>query len=591
MHDQTPDEYEAITAAAGPPSESHEAITAAAAAPAEPPAEPTPVDLSVMSDEDLAAHIDTVRAQATAGIDDTTVSTDDLEQLAADLDAALAESDTRAAAAEADRARREALRARLEPVEDPAEAEANPEGESEAPVAVAASASPAVPAAPVRPATQATARQPVRRAPARAYRAPAPASANPSGARLLALPGNGHFESDAELTVDQLAVVVSDRLNRNQGVTEYVAKLIGPAVAEENRLGPGRNNLSLMERTFSADGDPESRTAAGGLCGMPQPIYDVMTLSASNYRPVARALRSIPADRGAFTLTPGPILSDTTGASDIISEAEDTVGATAPCLSFTCASNRTFEVDKIPVCNKFGNMLGRTNPEMVRAWIQESVSRRDSIAEGRLLGSIRASSLVVTAGGATNAGAWREYFARLSEEGASYRNNPRRRMPRTAPLVAMAPQWMPDKWMADAARGGEDWTSIPTATEIEDTLKSKLNITMTWYADTPLDDDAGLLGANMQFPIQNAGAIIPFPTVTGTALFAPGVWAVADGGEMDFGITRDATSNSTNDYYIMNEIFEQAMWLGPAGSSIWLEHTACATGGRGNYITLACPIS
>ena len=110
--------------------------------------------------------------------------------------------------------------------------------------------------------------------------------------------------------------------------------------------------------------------------------------------------------------------------------------------------------------------------------------------------------------------------------------------------------------MADAARGAEDWMGIPTAGRDRGCPQGQAQYHDNWYADTPLDDDAGLLGANMQFPIQNAGAIVPFPTVAGTAVFAPGVWAVADGGELDFGVTRDAASNAANNYAIMSEIFE-----------------------------------
>lgn len=561
----------------------------------EPEATPEPVDLSAMTDADLEAHQADLYARLQAMLDDSAAEIDAIEALAAERDEVLTVIDQRAEQAEADNARREAVRARLAPPADP---ESTDEVAPEAPESIAAGGAqtPRVPRLELtdgtllNPSRTSAATPQVRRPAVRTHRAAPPAAVTPS-VRLSALPGNGHFEAGSDLDVDKLAVLMSDRLNRAQagGAIEWVARLSVPTVPEHRRLGPGRNNYGIIEQAFSAEG-AESRTAAGGLCGMLQPIFDVMTLSASNYRPVAKALRSIPADRGGFQLTPGPILSDTTGASDIISEAEDTVGATAPCLSFTCASNRTFEVDKIPVCNKFGNMLGRTNPEMVKAWIQESVSRRDSIAEGRLLGSIRASSLVVTAGGAANLGAWREYLARMIEIAENYRDNPRRRMPIDAPLVAMAPQWMPGKWKADAARGGEDWTAVPGRPEIEDTLR-KVGYSMVWYADTPLDDDAGLLGANMIFPVQNAGAIVPFPTVSGTAVFAPGVWAVADGGELDFGVTRDSTSNSTNDYFIMNEIFEQAMWLGPAGSSIWLEHTSCATGTSGGLVTLTCPIS
>jgi hypothetical protein len=578
MPDQ-PTEYEHLTADGGTGDE-FEHLTAAGE---DPPAEtaPEPVDLSAMTDEELAAHVEDVRARLATGLDDAATPVDDLESLAGDLDAAQAEVDTRAEAAEADQARREVLRARITPVEPEDEVVTDPEA---APEAIAAAATPITRQGVLITTPPAPARRPA----VRAHRAAPPAPSGPATARLTALPGNGHFEAGAELDIDRLATVLSDRLNRAQsgGATEWVARLSGPTVPEHRKFGPGRDNLRLAEEMVAGG---ESMTAAGGLCGLLTPINEVVgSGSPANYRPVAKALPSRAADRGGFQLLPGPIMSDTLGASDIISEAEDTTGATAPCLAFTCATVRTFEVEKIPVCNVFGNMLGRTNPEMVRAWVQESQVGRDSKAEGRLLGGIRAASLVTTAGGGV--GTWREYFARMAEISAAYRDNPRRRMPPMAPLVALAPQWLPAEWMADAARGGQNWEDIPSVAEIEDTLKSKLGISITWYADTPIDDDAGLLGANMRFPVQSAGVIVPFPVVSGTALFAPGTFGVADGGEQDFGVTRDAVSNAANNYSIMTEIFEVLLWLGPAGSSIWLEHTSCPSGTQGNRVTITCPI-
>ena len=215
-----------------------------------------------MTDAELEAHQAELTTRLQTMLDDPAAEVDAIEALAAERDEVLTVIDQRAEQAEADNARREAIRARLAPpAEDEVTEDATPE--AEAPVAIAAGgARPPVPSPVVTTPVPA-----VRRPVARTHRAPAPASA--PGERLIALPGNGHFEADADLDVDQLAVMMSDRLNRAQGVAPSSGwhGSVAPTVARAPKLGPGRNNLGLVEQAFAAaQSDYESMTSPPVVC-------------------------------------------------------------------------------------------------------------------------------------------------------------------------------------------------------------------------------------------------------------------------------------------------------------------------------------
>jgi hypothetical protein len=62
------------------------------------------------------------------------------------------------------------------------------------------------------------------------------------------------------------------------------------------------------------------------------------------------------------------------------------------------------------------------------------------------------------------------------------------------------------------------------------------------------------------------------------AIFPEGAFIHVDGGTLDLGLVRDSTLNSTNDFQIFGETFENVARIGPAQSALWVTLTTAPTG-------------
>ncbi len=96
------------------------------------------------------------------------------------------------------------------------------------------------------------------------------------------------------------------------------------------------------------------------------------------------------------------------------------------------------------------------------------------------------------------------------------------------------------------------------------------NVDPTFYKDGPST------GTGQVFAAQTAGAQLAFPTVVQWAMYPEGSWLHLDSGSLDLGIVRDSTLNSTNDFQIFAETWEQAALIGV--ESQWLSSTVCPNG-------------
>ena len=94
----------------------------------------------------------------------------------------------------------------------------------------------------------------------------------------------------------------------------------------------------------------------------------------------------------------------------------------------------------------------------------------------------------------------------------------------------------------------------------------------TWYKDTPST------GTDQGFAAETASAIDDFPDVAQVALFPEGTFLHLDGGVLELGIVRDSTLNSTNDYQVFGETFENVARIGPTQAARWASVTICPTG-------------
>jgi hypothetical protein len=62
------------------------------------------------------------------------------------------------------------------------------------------------------------------------------------------------------------------------------------------------------------------------------------------------------------------------------------------------------------------------------------------------------------------------------------------------------------------------------------------------------------------------------------ALFPAGAFIHVDGGSLELGIVRDSTLNSTNDYQIFGESFENVARIAPLQATRWATVAVCPSG-------------
>jgi hypothetical protein len=94
----------------------------------------------------------------------------------------------------------------------------------------------------------------------------------------------------------------------------------------------------------------------------------------------------------------------------------------------------------------------------------------------------------------------------------------------------------------------------------------------SFYLDTPST------GTDQGFADETASALDDFPTVAQWAVFIEGTFLHLDGGVLELGIVRDSTLNTTNDYQVFGETFENVARIGPEQAALWVTSTICPTG-------------
>ena len=62
------------------------------------------------------------------------------------------------------------------------------------------------------------------------------------------------------------------------------------------------------------------------------------------------------------------------------------------------------------------------------------------------------------------------------------------------------------------------------------------------------------------------------------ALYPEGAFIHVDSGSLELGLVRDSTLNSTNDFQIFGETFENVARLAPAQACYWITSDICAIG-------------
>lgn len=345
------------------------------------------------------------------------------------------------------------------------------------------------------------------------------------------------------------------------------------------------SDLSSNMEKIEAVASPTAITASGGLCAPLTPYYGIQVISQAA-RPVRDALPAFSADRGGVRFQPPPKLSQLTSSIGVTTASGDalTYGTGAgqtpfkPCLHVTCGVEQSVTVNAIHRCLTFGNFASRTYPEQVEAWLALAIAAHARRAETLLLDAIDAASTQTTQGQTYSAS--RTLLPAISTAVAAYRS--RNRTDPNLKLRMLLPAWSVQLLRADIARSflGDSTDALGVSdAQINDWFAMR-GVNASFYIDSAT-------GTNQIFGAQAAGALTPFPSNVVLYLFVEGSFVFLDGGTLDLGLVRDSTLNSTNDYQIFAETFENVAFYGI--ESVKVTVNVCPNGLRAPVASASAP--
>jgi hypothetical protein len=397
---------------------------------------------------------------------------------------------------------------------------------------------------------------------------PKPAEHDTNGLRLTTMAAGAGAPYDGGTLLDRrsLSEVMTEMVKKNR-VKPGQRTIVASATFDypPDRILDPRDAARNMEKI--QDVIPSSLVAAGGLCAPLTPIYDLPGVETA-VRPVRDGLPSFQAVRGGVTVGATPGMGEYDDAVGVVTAANNEAGgtfATKSCRVITCPEFTSVEVDSIYHCIEADNLASRAYPELM-ARIDELVRAEQArLADGRLLTLMSAGSTDVT-GPTVATGALYTFLGDVYKAAAAMRS--RNRMPEAATLRAFFPVWLIDLLSLDITRGQFDRFGARSRIE---TILEQAGIAATFYLDGSSTATTGQV-----FGAQTAGALLDFPDTVEWFLFPEGTWLHLDSGTLELGIVRDSVLNSTNDFQIFGETWENIVKVGV--ESLVITSDVCPTG-------------
>jgi hypothetical protein len=316
--------------------------------------------------------------------------------------------------------------------------------------------------------------------------------------------------------------------------------------------------------------------ASGGICAPVTPYYDLMVISQAD-RPVRASLPSFLASRGGIQFATPPTMADVGTAIGIITAAEDGAGgsaATKTCQVLECPDWNEVDVSIIYHCIQTSNLTNRTFPEQLAQFNQLVMAALARLAESTLLDGIDGQSTQVTAAD-IGLGASGALLTEILVAAEGMRS--RHRMTPGATLRVMLPEWAASLMVSDVIRS--QFQRFDTDTARITALLRSFNVEPTFYLD-------GSTGDSQIFGAQSAGALLPYPSTVKWFMFPEGSFLYLDGGTLELGLVRDSVLNSTNEFQIFGEFFENVAFIGV--ESLAVTSTVCDNGVVSLPDTITC---
>jgi hypothetical protein len=417
-------------------------------------------------------------------------------------------------------------------------------------------------------------------------RPPAPSAerrGEPGGSGLIAVAGQVGLQGGKML----------DRMSLAEAV-KSVARSIQPAAKSaagiEQRFLVASASFQFPEERKLFGGDPAENArkiraaipagipglfgliASGGLCAPLENIYTLVNF-ASQARPVRAALASFQAERGGVNVPESPTIGEITEAISLISVEEDALGgtfATKSCQDLDCVDYVETAVSVISHCREYGNLNARAWPERIAHENDLTMAAWARTAETFLLDRIKAQSIKRTAaavGSTMNAFASLVYVIGAATAGVKRRL----RMDDNVQFRTILPSWIGEVLAADDAL-----KQLDTADRARAALTAKLGtygIRISYSLDDPTG--ASTFAASLD---DNDAAIPLYPGEVQYPLYPEGEFVHLDMGTLDLGLVRDSTLNSTNDFQLFGESFENVARIGPAQAALWITQDICPNG-------------
>lgn len=429
-------------------------------------------------------------------------------------------------------------------------------------------------------------RKPLRRPPSPS--AERLAQAVSQGAPLLAAAGLQETRSGTQLDRKSLARAVKIQAERRgkpsksaSGVEERILVASAHFPFPDDRMlraGDPEGNADKIANVIPSyipgvgRVNPMTLVASGGFCAPLTPIY-TMPNFASQARPVRDSLPSFQADRGGVNVPTASYIGDIDTAITLITADEDALGgtfATKSCQDLDCPAYTETAVTIISHCREYGNLNAMAWPEKIAHENDLTMAAHARTAETYLLERIKLQSLNVTQG---NVGSVMNAFASLvhAVQKATAGIRFRLRMDREARFRVIMPAWIPDLLAADAALVQFDRYQLEAA--LIAALENQ-GVSITWHLDSVSGEAAE---TDFAAEVDNS-SLNEFPNEVEYAVFAEGAFIHVDSGSLELGLVRDSTLNSTNDFQLFGETFENVALLGPAQSALWITQTICPNG-------------
>lgn len=334
---------------------------------------------------------------------------------------------------------------------------------------------------------------------------------------------------------------------------------------------PGEAFAFFQDIADSGANGQDVITASGGFCAPGTPIYEFFNMGA---RDGLLQLPTVQSDRGSITYPVSPGVADLLDQDGIASQwtnATDTTPGenTKPVYTAACVETRTCDIAAYVDQLKFGNFAQIFYPEFVAHITREVMITHDHKVDIALLAALSGLVTESQVAGDTGGGTFIQASQTLAWFSVWYRN--KWRTARDLRLSTLVPVWLWEALVADVwAR--RDATDKTRATAEVLSMFDQLNLDVQFLHNlNPIGGNPG-------------GRFDPADVY----MFAPGTVVRETRAELNLGVVRDSTLNSTNDFETFSETFDSLCF--PGNEILKINNVvSCPTGGVGAEDTVSCP--